>query len=144
MIEQDFGDRISFLAEEDIVDIDLRGVHFTTARETYLFHDVLDRKVAETGRAWFFLTCFTDCTITDDAAHQFSMRRTRSHTTHSRGAVRYGASAELDRAMVSLGSNPMALQDSLSTREQALQKIEEMKAKACQSGLRGKSAPRVS
>ncbi len=128
MTEQDFIQRIALLWDENIVDIDLRGVHFINTQDTYLFHDALDRTVAETKKTWFFLTCFTDCTITPEAAHQFSMRRTNSHTGFSRGAVRYGASPELDLAMTSLGSNAKAVSESFATREEALQKIEEMRA----------------
>ena len=128
MTEQDFLGRISLMGRPNIVDIDMRDVHFQSARETYLFHDVLDRIVAETGKKWFFLTCFEGCTITENAAHQFSMRRSRTHTSHCRGAVRYGASRELDRAMTSLEWNRIALRESFSTREEALQKIEEMRA----------------
>jgi len=127
MTEQDFVDRISLLWEESIVDINLEGVDFTNAQETYLFHDALDRAVTETGRTWFFLTCFTGCTITPEAAEQFSMRRTHSHINFSRGAVRYGASDELDRAMTTLGSNAKAVKVSFNTREEALQKIEEIR-----------------
>ena len=128
MTEEDFIERISFVPEKGIVDIDMHDVHFESTREAYLFHDVLDRLVAETGKAWFFLTCFEGCTITDEAARQFSMRRTRTHTGHSRGAVRYGASVELDQAMTSLESNSVALLNSFSSRGEALQKIEEMAA----------------
>lgn len=128
MTEQDFLDRISFIPETNIVDINMGDVHFESARETYLFHDVLDRLVIETGKTWFFLTCFEGCTISEEAAHQFSMRRSRTHTSYCRGAVRYGASAELDRAMTSLESNPVASRESFPTREDALQKIDEMRS----------------
>ena len=128
MTEQDFLDRISFIAESNIVDINMRDVHFQSARETYFFHDVLDRLLTETGKTWFFITCFSGCTISEEAAHQFSMRRTRTHTRLCRGAVRYGASAELDRAMTSLESNSVATRESFATRDEAMQKIEEMRA----------------
>lgn len=130
MTEQDFIDRISLIPEENIVDINMRDVHFESARETYLFHDVLDRIVAETGSTWFFLSCFEGCTVTDEAAHQFSMRRTLSHNTHSRGAVRYGASEALDEAMTSLGSNALADKQSFATREEALHRIEQLRKNA--------------
>jgi len=128
MTEHDFTDRISLQWDKGIVDIDLQGVNFTNAEETYLFHDALDRAVAGTGQTWFFLTCFENCTITPEAAEQFSMRRNHSHVGFSRGAVRYGASQELDCAMVTQGSNPKAVNRSFSDREAALSKIEEMRA----------------
>jgi len=128
MTEHDFTDRISLNWEEGIVEIDLQAINFTNAEETFLFHDALDSAVAGTGQTWFFLTCFTDCTITPEAAHHFSMRRTHSQVGFSRGAVRYGASKELDSAMISLGSNFKAVKDSYSDREAALSKIAEMKA----------------
>ena len=128
MTEHYFLDRISLIPETEIVDINMRDVHFKSARESYLFHDVLDRIVTETGKTWYFLTCFEGCTIIADTAHQFSMRRTRTHTNHCRKAVRYGASAELDRAMTSLETSPNAVCESFSSREEALQKIVEMRS----------------
>lgn len=128
MVEQDFVERISLLQSENIVDIDLSGVNFTTASEASFFHDVLERLVAESGRSWFFLTCFTGCSISPDIAAQFSMRRFYSHGCYSLGAVRYGASDELERAMTILGSNFKAEKVSFTNREEALSKIDEIKA----------------
>jgi len=123
MIEQDFIDRMSFLPEEEIVEIDLSGVTFRNFRETDIFHDALDHATTETGRSWYFLTCFTDCTITPGAALQFSIRRAHSQNGHSRAAVRYGSSDEVERALMCQGSDARAVKSSFNSREEALSKI---------------------
>ena len=128
MNEQDFIDRITFHRDQDIVEIDVSDVSFKGVRETDLFHDVLDRVISETGRTWYFISSFVNCTISPGAALQFSIRRAHAHDGLSRGAVRYGASDEVNRAMMSLGSNPKAAVNSFASREEAFAKINEMKA----------------
>jgi len=130
MIEQDFIDRMSFHHSENIVEIDLEGFTFKDFRDTDVFHDALDRVIAETGRTWYFLTNFVDCEISPAAALQFSVRRAHSQNDHSLAAVRYGASEEVELALASRGSDPKAVTRSFASREEALLKIEELKTKA--------------
>jgi len=130
MIEQDFIDRMSLYPEDDIAEIDLNGLTFKNFRETDIFHDALDRTITETGRTWYFLTCFTECIITPGAALQFSIRRAHSQNGLSRAAVRYGASDDVERALMSHSADPKAVKSSFANREEALLKIEELKVGA--------------
>ena len=127
MIEQDFLDRISFMPEEEIVEIDLEGLTFTTAHEANVLYDAINRAVTETGRTWYFLGCFADCRIFPGAALQFSIRRSHAHEI-CRGAVRYGCSEAVDNALLSLGSDTKAAQTSFATRDDAIEHINGMKA----------------
>ena len=122
-------DRISLVPDDDIVEISFEGLTFTNAHETNLIYDAVDRVVTDTGRTWYFLGCFVNCTIKPGAALQFGIRRRHAHVL-SRGAVRYGCSKEVDKALIGSQTDTEYAQRSFATREDALQCIEEMKATA--------------
>ena len=128
MDEQDFADRFEFHDDMDILEIDLSGLTFTNSNEADMFHDLLDRRVLETGRTWYFLSCFERCAISPGAALQFSIRRDHAHDGSSRGAVRYGTSEEANSAMLSVKSDPKTVDNSFDSREEAIARINEMKA----------------
>jgi len=127
---EDFEPRIHFLEQAEIMDVDFSNFTFHHFIDVNDFYDYIEEHIARTGRRWYFLINYNDCRIMPEAWVQFAHRGKALNLASSLGSVRYAAgsqtAADIRMRAESQGFTP----NIRNTREEALKRINEMKAKA--------------
>ncbi len=122
--------RIRFLEAEGIMDVDFEDLVFETNSDVNIVYDHLEARIAETGRKWYFLVNYTGCVIALRAWISFAQRGKRLNIASSLGSVRYGTSPDLEAEIRDQASRKDFRPNIRATREEALERIAEMKAEA--------------
>ena len=136
MPETRFHDRVVFHDAIETMEVDFRGLAFNDAALVDAFFDEQDALVASTGKRWYFLVNYNECTIAPGAWNRFAERGKQINIAHSLGTVRVGASAELREVIRKDAGREMFRANIFATRDQALQAIGAMRKRAA-----GKAAP---
>ena len=110
-----FADRIKMRPEIDTIELDLSDFEFDSSTTVNAFYDVIEHTVEDTGRDWYFIVNFKNCSVWPEAWVAFAHRGKRIAMNHSLGTIRYSDDAEDDGA------------DLVSSREAALTRIKELK-----------------
>src|SRR5207247_1410968 len=92
------------------------------------FYDEVDRRLAATGRRWYFLIVYTGCVIAPEAWDRFALRGKSTNVAHSLGTVRTGASEATLRAIREQAGREMFRANIFATRDQAMQALGEMRS----------------
>ena len=119
--------RIHFLDDAEVIELDLSDLVFSSSTLVNEFYDTVERLVVASGRDWYFLVNYSDCSIWPEAWVAFAHRGKKINVGFSRGTVRYAVNQDSE----SEGRNGARSDfdpDLLPSREAALAKIEEMKA----------------
>lgn len=119
-INEQYRNRIGFLADQNIVELDFSGFAFTSSSIVNAFFDDIERMVEPTGRSWYFLINFTDCSIWPESWVAYAHRAKRLTHTCSLGMVRYTTGDETSSTLADVYAN----------RESAVQRIDTLKASA--------------
>ena len=130
MPEARFHDRVVFHDAIETMEVDFRGLDFNDAALVDAFFDEQDALVASTGKRWYFLVNYSECTIGPGAWNRFAERGKQINIAHSLGTVRVGASAELREAIRKDAGREMFRANIFATRDQALQAIGAMRKRA--------------
>ncbi len=126
----DFEPRIEFLLEDGIMEVDFSDFTFHQARDVDDVYDYIEELIARTGRKWFFLVNYNGTQIEPAAWVQFARRGKRLNIAASLGSVRYAAGSETERD-IRLRAESQGFRPNIrNTREEALERIAEMKAEA--------------
>lgn len=120
--QQDYAARIKLLVDLDVFEIDFSEFVFSSAKIVDDFYDIIDNRIAETGRKWYFMVNFRDCRIWPEAWVAFAHRGKKVNVNHSLGTLRYAHQA----GSASGGFDP----DILVSRDAALAKIVELRSAA--------------
>lgn len=124
----DIAPRIFFDAAEEIMEADFSGVTFHHARDVDDFYDVIEEAILATDRKWYFLVNYNGTRIEPAAWVQFAHRGKRLNIGASLGSVRYAAGSETERD-IRLRAESQGFRPNIrNTREEALERIAEMKA----------------
>ena len=67
MTEKTFDERVTFLIEEQVMEVDFSDLTFDVPSKVNAFYDVVEAKLAETGKKWFFLVNYKNCRIMAEA-----------------------------------------------------------------------------
>ena len=127
--EAEFAARVQFLFERQIMDVDFSHFSFDTNADVNSFYDHIEKRIAETGvPKWYFLVNYQDCVIDMRAWISFSQRGKRLNIAHSLGSVRYGTSAATEAEIRSQAGRQNFQPNIRVTRDEALARIEEMRA----------------
>lgn len=110
---------VRFDASLGVADISLAGRRFTRSAEVNAFYDVIDERVEASGRKWYFLVDYADCSIWPEAWVAFAHRAKKVNATYALGTVRYRVPDGPDDA-------PMD-PDMCASREAALERIAAMR-----------------
>jgi hypothetical protein len=128
MAQSEFSDRIQFIADRNIMDVDFSGLTFDTSRMVDEFYDEVDRKIAETGQQkWYFLVNYKDCRIFELAWIRFSQRGKRVNIASSLGSVRYAVRDDVGASIESHAKSASFDPNLFTSREDALAAIEQMR-----------------
>ena len=128
----DFVRRVKFDAERVIMDVDFSHFTFNHSRDVNDFYDYLEEMIKESDRRWFFLVNMNGCKILPGAWIQYAHRGKRLNEAGSLGSVRYAAGSETE-ADIRLRAESAGFRPNIrNTREEALERIEEMRAELTQ------------
>jgi hypothetical protein len=123
----DFKSRLTFHPEHEMVDIDLSDCSFGTTAEIDEFYDEVDRRLAETGRRWFFLVNYTNCLIADEVWEHWAARGKLTNIAGSLGSARFGADSRFRQAVRAAASRELFRANHVETRDEALMVLADMR-----------------
>jgi branched-chain amino acid transport system ATP-binding protein len=127
--------RVTFHDDLETMEVDFDGVTFADAKRVDAFYDDADRRLAATGRRWYFVINYTGCTITPEAWERYAERGKGTNIRYSLGTVRVGASDELRQSIREHAGREMFRANMYATRDQAMQALGEMrKRRQAESG----------
>jgi hypothetical protein len=112
-----FAERIRFLAEDGIVDLDFSGFVFDSTDLVNAFYDEVDAAVNGTGQKWYFIADHTNCRIWPEAWVAFAHRTKKVNVNFSKGTVKLDTENG--------GSDPGLV----TTREEALASIDALRSR---------------
>ncbi|MDJ0824567.1 MAG: hypothetical protein QNJ16_03575 [Rhodobacter sp.] len=126
----DFEPRVTFDAATKIMNIDLSGLKLHHSRDVDDLIDYLQELIEASGRKWYFLINYNNCHIDPGAWVEWAKRGKELNLGGSLGTVRYEAGSETE-ADIRLRAETQGFRPNIrNTREEALERIAEMKAEA--------------
>lgn len=125
----DFVRRVKFDAEKVIMDVDFSHFVFHHSRDVDDFYDYLEERIIESDRRWFFLVNLNGCEILPGAWVRYALRGKRLNEAGSLGSVRYAAGSETEEEIRMRAETAGFRPNIRNTREEALELIEEIRAK---------------
>ena len=122
--------RISFLDEDQILDIDLSDLKLENSADANTLYDRLEARIAETGEPlWFFLINYRGTKIEPGAWFAHARRGKDLNLAHSMGSVRYDASEET-RAQIKRSAGTDNFDPNLfADRESAIERLHALPSK---------------
>lgn len=101
----DIDKRITFHADDEIMEVTFEDMAFTNSVDVNLFYDRIEERIAETNHVqWFFLVNYCKTRIEPDAWFAFSRRGKELNLAHSMRSVRFDASDITLRQIKNAGS----------------------------------------
>ena len=94
-----FEDRVRFLDQDRILEVDFSNLTFDVSGPVNAFYDMVDRRLSETAKKWFFLVNYQNCKIMPEAWITFAHRGKRTNIAYSLGSARYAASELTSKAI---------------------------------------------
>lgn len=120
--------RVRVLSERDVIEIDFSDFTFKSAVIVNEFYDVIEHIIDETGRDWYFVVNYRDCSIWPEAWVAFAHRGKRINVTHSLGTVRYASRDDAEDGGRTDTRSDSQEPDLLASREAAFAKIDELRS----------------
>lgn len=124
-----FSDRISFLHDQQIMEVDFSDITFDTSAMVDEFYDEVERQITETGQPkWYFLVNYRNTRIFELAWIRFAQRGKRVNIASSLGSVRYAAHEDLEKSIEARAKSEEFDPNLFQSRDQAIAEIERMKS----------------
>lgn len=120
-------ERISFIADQQVMEADFSNYTFAGLADVNEFYDVLADKLGETEQKWYFLVNYTGTKIFPDAWYQWAIRSRRLNAQYSLGTVRYNPDDAAKQEIIKRAQAAEADPNLVSTREKALARIAQMR-----------------
>lgn len=130
MSELQYGARIHFFPELEVMEVDFSDVTFDNSAMVDEFYDEIHRRIEETGKNWFFLINYRNCRIFELAWIRFAQRGKRINLAHSRGSVRYAVQESLGQTIEASAKAENFDPNLFDSREEALAEIGRMRTAA--------------
>ncbi|MCP5073005.1 MAG: hypothetical protein GY947_06895 [Rhodobacteraceae bacterium] len=130
MTREELKDRVIFLTDDQIMEIDFSNLTFKHSDDVNLAYDYIHECVDEAGPKWFFLVNYENCHIYPEAWIPYSQRGKVLNIDHSLGSVRYAPGSEEEEEIRMRAESQEFRPNIRNTREEALERIAEMKAEA--------------
>ncbi len=108
-------------------EVDFSGLTFSGAAEVDAFYDEIDRRLAASGRRWYFLVVYTGCIIAPAAWERFAERGKSCNINFSLGTVRVGATAQTRDAIREDAGRSFFRANIHDTRDQAMLALGELR-----------------
>lgn len=126
----DFAPRVSFLPQEQIMEVDFHGFTFHHSRDVNDFYDYIEKRIIETDRKWYFLINYNKCQIMPEAWVHYARRGKALNIAASLGSVRYATGSETEEEIRQRAQSQEFRPNIRNTRDEAIARIDEMKAEA--------------
>ena len=127
MNERTHSQRVTFHVSIETMEVDFADMTFTSPGEVDAIYDEIDRRLAETGRRWFFLVIYTGCVIAPEAWDRFAERGKNANIGHGLGTVRVGATAQTRETIRERAGLELFRANIFDTRDQAMLALGEMR-----------------
>lgn len=128
----DFVRRVTFDESRVIMDVDFSHFTFHHSRDVDDFYDYLEERIHESDRRWFFLVNLNGCQILPGAWVRYARRGKRLNEAGSLGSVRFAAGSETEDEIRLRAESQDFRPNIRNTREEALERIEEMRRELTQ------------
>lgn len=126
----DFEPRITFRTEQNIMEVDFKDFTFHHSRDVNDFYDHIEDRIKATDRKWYFLINYNGCQIMPEAWVHYARRGKALNIAASLGSVRYATGSETEEEIRQRAQSQDFRPNIRNTREEALERIDEMKAEA--------------
>ena len=130
MAERTVQDRIVLHDSLEVAEFDFSHMTLASDPQVDEYYDAADRRLAATGRKWYFLVIYTGCVITTEAWDRFAARGKNTNVNYSLGTVRVGASARTRVAIREHAGRAMFRANIFETRDQAMLALGEMRRRS--------------
>ncbi len=122
--------RISFLPDDEILEIDLSNLTLGNSADVNLLYDRLEARIAETGEPyWFFLINYLGTRIDPGAWFAHSRRGKDLNLAHSQGTVRYEATEDTRRQIETSAGTDNFNPNLFADRDDAIARIKSLPSK---------------
>jgi branched-chain amino acid transport system ATP-binding protein len=125
--EERFQERLKFLDPIETMEVDFSHFTFSDAATVDAFYDHIDRRVAATGRRWYFLVLYDGCEIAPQAWDRFAARGKHANIAYGLGSVRVGPSVQTREVIRERAGREMFRANIFDTRDQAMVGLGEMR-----------------
>jgi len=134
MAERAQQDRVIFHEAIETAELDFTGMTFAAPAEVDAAYDEADRRLAATGRRWYFVVVYERCVISPEAWDRWAERGKQTNIAHGLGTVRVGASAQTREAIRQQAGREMFRANMFDSRDQAMVALGEMRKRKAESG----------
>lgn len=117
-----YADRIQFLEELQVVEVDFSDFVFTSSKIVNDFYDLLDQLIESTGQRWYVTVNYHQCRIWPEAWVAFAHRGKKVNVSYSLGTVRYFDASAVDDDLTLLNDPEL-----LPSRDAAMAHIETLR-----------------
>ena len=124
---EEFKSRVTFLLEDQIAEIDLSNITLAHSRDVNDCYDGVEAALEARGGKWFFLINYENTKIFSEAWVQYAARGKAANEAYSLGSVRYAPGSETETDIRLRAESGGFRPNIRNTREEALERIEEMK-----------------
>jgi hypothetical protein len=122
--------RVNFHDDLNVVEIDLEGVRLTDVATVDALYDMLESRVRETGRQWWFLINYRDCRVDPEAWIEHARRGKILNEAWSLGSVRFDASPETRAEIAARAESDDFDANLFGDRDAALARLSQLRAEA--------------
>jgi len=109
------------------MEVDFSDFKFENSNDVNNVYDAIEKLVAKTNRKWFFMVNYRNTQIFPDAWFQFASRGKDINIASSLGSVRFDPREPTRDEILKRARNEDFSPNLVSTREEALARIEEIK-----------------
>jgi len=121
--------RITFHRRLDIMEVDFSDFIFENSEDVNSAYDAIEKLVADTQQQWYFLVNYKNTQINPDAWFQFANRGKKINIESSLGSVRFDPQEPTRDEILKRAQTEDFNPNVVSTRDEALTRIAEMKEK---------------
>jgi hypothetical protein len=119
--------RIIFHEELNVMEVDFSDITFTNSGDVNSIYDAVEKLVGNTAQKWYFMVNYGNTQIFPEAWFQFSLRGKNINMQSSLGSVRFDPREPTRLEILERAKDENFNPNLVSTREEALDRIEEMK-----------------
>ncbi len=125
--ETTYQDRVRFLDSMQTMEVDFSNFSFGDATGVDAFYDHIDRRVAVTGKRWYFLVLYDGCEIDPSAWERFAARGKKANIEYGLGSARVGPGPGTRESIRERAGQEMFRANIFDTRDQAMFALGEMR-----------------
>lgn len=128
MTDEIFHDRITFLSDLQVMEVDFSDLTFDMSKPVNVFYDEIARQLEATGQKWFFLVNYRDCHIMPEAWIAFAHRGKAVNLAYSLGSARFAASSATTENILERSKKENFDPNLFPSRRTALAHLRDLKA----------------